>query len=117
MAQILVGSDAVSDNLLKLLDLGEPSSFSPRSDGILTDANLEDVSGAGNQRNLADIGRKGRWKLLRYPSGPEKPAAFHAVFDFNSRLCMTAEEFSAEDYLLRPCPAWAYEPRCLTTAP
>jgi hypothetical protein len=48
------------DYLLKLLDLGKPPIFSPRPDGAIADTNLENTTGAGHQRNLADISRKGR---------------------------------------------------------
>jgi hypothetical protein len=60
MAQVLAGNNAIPDHLLQLLDLGKPSLFRPRPDGIIADTNLENASGARHQRNLADIGREGR---------------------------------------------------------
>jgi hypothetical protein len=56
MAQVFGGGDAIPDNMLQLLDLGEPSYLRSRPDGVIADTNRENASFAGHQRNLADIG-------------------------------------------------------------
>jgi hypothetical protein len=56
MAQVFGGGDAIPDNMLQLLDLGEPSYLRSRPDGVIADTNRENASSAGHQRNLADIG-------------------------------------------------------------
>jgi hypothetical protein len=47
VAQVLAGRDAIPDNLLQLLDLGETSFFRPRPDGIIADMILENASSVG----------------------------------------------------------------------
>jgi hypothetical protein len=44
MAQVLVGSDAIPHDLLEFLDLGKPTPFSSRPDGVIFDSNFENTS-------------------------------------------------------------------------
>ena len=60
MAQVLARRDAISDDLLKLLDLGKPSLIGSGPDRVIVDTNLENTSSAGHERKLADIGRERR---------------------------------------------------------
>jgi hypothetical protein len=54
-AQVLARRDAIPDNLLKLLDLGKPSLFSSRPDGIIADTNFGSSSGkSGNVALMLD---------------------------------------------------------------
>ena len=76
MAQVLAGNNAMPDNLLKLLDLGEPSFFSPGPDIIIADTNCENTAGGGHQRNLADVGREGS---LEVPGPSTRPAGASGI--------------------------------------
>ena len=60
MTQVLVWGYAIPDYLLQLLDLGKPSLLGEGPDRVIADTNLENTSGTGHQRKLADIGRESR---------------------------------------------------------
>ena len=71
MAQVLVWGNAISDDLLQLLDLGKPSFLGSGPDSVIADTNLENTSSTGYQRKLANIGREGREKFLSHPRGAQ----------------------------------------------
>src|SRR6266851_5370709 len=75
VAELLAGGDAVSDELLEFLDVGEaPRSFA-RPDELALRANVEDASRPRDEREFANVVLERCEQLLRHPGGAEKPAA------------------------------------------
>jgi hypothetical protein len=60
MAQVSAQGYAIADELFELLDFGKPAFFRSGPDQVMVDANLEDTSGAGHQRKLANLSGKRR---------------------------------------------------------
>jgi hypothetical protein len=81
VAEGAIRGDPIADELLQLLELGEPPAIGARPERDVVERDLEHSLVAGPQRHLGELALEGHEELLRHPGGAEQPPAAGAIGD------------------------------------
>src|SRR5829696_4794036 len=80
-----IRSDAISNELLELLQLGKPTLARARPDHLTVERHLEDALISRTQRDFGELPLEGDEQLLRHPRRAQEPAAAGTVGDLDAR--------------------------------